>query len=191
MPDHLHAMTIRQPTADDIVSGRRWLLPRPRRHSYLGRILIHSAAYKPSHPALGDEADTSGLPLGSIVGAASIQAWVPYVDGYQAFWEAWQAGAAFIDSHEGAVRFWPPAEPRNPERMWVDASDQWPDPVAGDWAVVFAFPAPSWARCPVCWAEPACEWCDGGRCEPIGPVRGNGNLVWRWRADNGRCRARA
>ena len=187
MPD-LHAVTLRQPLADDVAAGRVWLLPRPRRQQYTGRILIHSARYRLSHPSLGAEATPNqpGMAFGAIVGSAVLDAWVPVVAGYQPFWDAWQSGQAFIDSDSGVSRYWPAWTPRDPNRGWVDCTDQVPEPEG--WAVTLTQPATTWDRCPVCWTDgEPCSLCDSaGSCPPIGDVRGFGGL-WRWKPPTG-CR---
>lgn len=185
MPD-LHAVTLRQPLADDVAAGRVWLLPRPRRQQYTGRILIHSARYRLSHPSLGAEATPNqpGMAFGAIVGSAVLD-WVPVATDHAGFRSQWETGDAFIDTLEG-VRYWLAWEQHNPNRPWVDCSDQvdGTDP----WVQVFTHPAPTWDRCPVCWGDgEPCAVCDSaGSCPPIGDVRGFGGL-WRWKAPTG-CR---
>jgi len=81
----MKALTIRQPWAELIVSGKRHFEIRKWKPSHKGWLLIH-AARKMDEEAVGHLAiQVAGLPLGAIVGKAFIEEFVDFTP------ETWQA----------------------------------------------------------------------------------------------------
>jgi hypothetical protein len=174
---------VRQPYAELIVAGAKWIETRPMRTNYRGRIAIHagaadqdavSARRDPMHSAAMDAVPHGApLPLGAIVGSAEIVDCPPInppgnskieIDAKE------PAYLRFICRHIGdSLTFY---EFDNGGDHAATRSDditaQFPlgDFSDGRWAWILADAKPITERCPWCWGEGTEFACDPVDLEP-------------------------
>ena len=116
----MRALSVRQPWAELIISGRKQYEVRSWKPPVLGRILIHASARMEAESALRAGLDPQQLATGALLGTVEVTGWLPVTTDLAASMRAARSpamatagGTHFVQYHNSAKMRYGCAEIRN------------------------------------------------------------------------------